>query len=453
MIDLPKIDLPKLNRRTMIAGTAALAASPALDMGPAFAAPAFSAAGKDGFPTGFLWGAATSGHQTEGNNTNADSWVLETVTPSIYAQASLDACNSFELWAADLDLAKAIGLNAYRFSLEWPRIEPVEGQFSRAMLDHYKAMIDGCRARGLAPVVTFNHYTTPIWFAARGGWTNPQAPALFARFCERAARHLGAGIAMATTLNEPNIMNVLKIVLPPQAIAGQRAMLAAAARACGSTKFSAGNAIDIDDLEVASRNLIAGHKAGRAAIKGVRPDLPVGVSLSMFDDQAAGPNSIRDRMRAQLYGDWLDAVKGDDFLGVQNYERMVWDDHGRVPPPADAVRGVTGAEIYPASLGNAVRYAHQATGCPIAVTEHGMSVDDDSIRARTIPLALRGLKAAIDDGVPVLGYLHWSLIDNFEWIFGTKVHFGLASVDPVTFARAPKPSAHVLGAIARANRV
>jgi beta-glucosidase len=117
------------------------------------------------------------------------------------------------------------------------------------------------------------------------------------------------------------------------------------------------------------------------------------------------------------------------------------------------VRGVTGAEIYPPSLGNSVRYAHQASGCPIAVTEHGMSVDDDTIRARLLPPALRGLKAAIDEGVPVLGYMHWSLLDNFEWIFGTKVHFGLASVDPVTFARKAKPSAAVLGAIAQANRV
>eukprot|EP01037_Dinobryon_pediforme_P006415 gene6415-6481_t len=405
------------------------------------------------FPDHFLWGAATSGHQIEGNNTNSDSWVLEIIKPSIYAEPSGDACNSFELWRADLDLVKAIGLNTYRFSLEWPRIEPAQGQLSRAMLDHYKAIIDGCHERGLTPVVTFNHYTAPVWFAAMGGWTNPQAPALFARFCEKAAQALAGGISHALTLNEPNIMNVLKVVLPPPAIAGQHAMLDAAARAYGVQKFAAGNAIDIDDIPAATKNLIAGHKAGRAAIKGVRPDLPVGVSLSMFDDQAAGAHSIRDAMRMELYGPWLDAVNGDDFLGVQNYERMVWNDHGRVPVPADAVRGVRGAEIYPASLGSSVRYAHQVTGCPIMVTEHGCSVDDDTIRARAIPAALHGLKLAMDDGVPVLGYIHWSLLDNFEWIFGYQVHMGLAAVDPVTFARKPKPSAAVYGAIARANRL
>jgi beta-glucosidase len=435
-----------IDRRLMLAATAALAASPALAK---VGAKTFDPS----FPKGFLWGAATAGHQIEGNNTNADSWVLETITPTIYAEPSGDACNSFALWRDDLDLVKAIGLNTYRFSLEWPRIEPAQGQFSHAMLDHYKAIIDGCHQRGLTPVVTFNHYTTPIWFAAQGGWTNPQAPALFARFCEKAAQALAAGIGHALTLNEPNIMNVLKVVLPPQAIAGQHAMLAAAAQAHGAGKFAAGNAIEIDDIPVTTRNLIAGHKAARAAIKGVRPDLPVGVSLSMFDDQAQGAHSIRDHMRDELYGPWLAAVKGDDFLGVQNYERMVWDDHGRVPVPADAIRGVRGAEIYPASLGAAVRYAHAATGCPIMVTEHGCSVDDDTIRARAIPAALHGLKSAMDDGVPVLGYIHWSLIDNFEWIFGYQVHMGLARFDPVTFARTPKPSAAIYGAIARANRL
>ncbi|WP_420384440.1 family 1 glycosylhydrolase [Novosphingobium sp.] len=443
-------DPTTVTRRSILGGTAALAGSAVLAGAPAVAKMAPKPFNPN-FPKGFLWGAATAGHQVEGNNTNADSWVLENIKPSIYSEPSGDACNSFELWRADLDLVKAIGLNTYRFSLEWPRIEPAQGQFSRAMLDYYKTIIDGCHQRGLTPVVTFNHYTTPIWFAAMGGWTNPQAPALFARFCEKAAQALAGGIGYALTLNEPNIMNVLKVVLPPQAIAGQHAMLEAAARAHGTAKFAAGNSIDIDDIPTATRNLVAGHKAGRAAIKAVRPDLPVGVSLSMFDDQAAGPHSIRDHMREVLYSPWLDAVKGDDFLGVQNYERMVWDDKGRVPVPADAVRGVRGAEIYPASLGGSVRYAHQATGCPIMVTENGASVDDDTIRARMIPAALHGLKAAMDDGVPVLGYIHWSLLDNFEWIFGYKVHMGLASVDPVTFARTAKPSAAVLGAIARGN--
>ncbi len=344
-----------------------------------------------------------------------------------------------------------MGLNAYRFSLEWPRIEPEEGQFSIAMLDHYKAIIDGCRQRGLTPVVTFNHYTAPRWFAAAVGWVNPRSPEWFARFCDRAARHLGAGIGYATTLNEPNIMNILRVVLPPPVVAAQRAMLEAAAKASGTAKFAAANAIDLDDIDVSTAHLIAGHKAGRAAIKASHPRLPVGVSLAMFDDQAAGPNSQRDAMRTKLYGAWLEAVRGDDFLGVQNYERQVWTETGRLPTPAGVPMNYMDSEVYAPSLAGAVRYAHAATGVPIFVTEHGVGTPDDSIRAQFIPAALAELKKAIDEGIPVINYTHWSLLDNFEWIFGYKVKVGLHSLDPVTFKRTAKASAAVLGHIARHN--
>jgi beta-glucosidase len=303
-----------MNRRTLLGAAGALLA-------------AQTAEARDGrvgaktFPKGFMWGAATAGHQVEGNNVNSDGWVMENVKPTIFSEPSGDADNSFLLWETDLDLVKALGLNSYRFSLEWARIEPERGLWSIAMLDHYKRLIDGCRARGITPMVTFNHYTTPRWFAAAGGWTAPDSADHFTRFCDRAARHLSAGIGYATTLNEPNIM---RYVLPPQAIEGQRAMLAAAARACGSAKFVGGNAVNPEDIEPMTRNLLAGHKAGRLAIKSVRPDLPVGVSLSMFDDEAVGPNSQRDKVRGDLYGVWLEAVHGDDFLGVQNYERVRW---------------------------------------------------------------------------------------------------------------------------------
>jgi beta-glucosidase len=377
--------------------------------------------------------------------------VLENLKPSVFAEPSRDAANSFELRRTDLDLAKKLGLNTYRFSLEWARIEPEEGLFSLAMLDHYEAIIQGCRARGLTPMVTFNHYTVPRWFAAAGGWTNPKSPTWFARYCERAMRHAGAEIGYATTLNEPNIMNVLNVILPPQIFDAQRLMLAEAARVMGTPKFVGGNAVNPEDIDAVTANLLAGHKAGRAAIKMVRPDLPVGVSLAMFDDQAVGANSIRDAMRAKLYQPWLDAAHGDDFLGVQNYERQVWNDKGKLPAPAGTDVNYMGSEVYPASLAGAVRYAHQASGVPIIVSEHGVGTTDDSVRARLIPAALAELKKAMDEGVPVKGYCHWSLIDNFEWIFGYKVKFGLHSFDPATFVRTAKPSASVYGAIARRN--
>jgi beta-glucosidase len=403
------------------------------------------------FPQGFIWGAATAGHQIEGNNVSSDVWLLEQVKPSIFAEPSGDAVNSLELWATDLDLVKSIGLNAYRFSLEWSRIEPEPGQFSIAMLDHYQRIVDGCRARGLRPLVTFNHYTTPRWFAARGGWVDGGAPELFARFCERAARHLADGISRAMTLNEPDIMRVLRKLLPPQLFDAQRAMLAAAARASGSASFSAGNAVNVEDINTMTAHLIAGHKAARAAIKSVRSDLPVGLTLAMFDDQASGNTAMRDAVRAELYGDWLAAVQGDDFLGVQNYERVVWNQQGRLPAPPGAKLNYMGSEVYAPSLAGAVRYAYAVTRLPILVTEHGVGTADDSIRAELIPAALQELRVAMNEGVPVLGYVHWSLLDNFEWISGFKPQFGLCSVDRKTFRRTPKPSARVLGDIARRN--
>lgn len=436
-----------IDRRTLIAALGAVTAAPALIAAPA-------ARGKS-FPKGFLWGASTAGHQIEGNNYNSDVWVAENVKPTIYAEPSGDACNSLELWPQDLDLVRSLGLNTYRFSLEWPRIEPEPGMFSMAALDHYKAMIDGCRRRGITPFVSFNHYTTPRWFAARGGWTHAEAPDRFALFCDRAARHLAADIGYAATLNEPNLIHVLRYALSPGLLAQINAVVGkmneSAARAVGSTQFVAGNSIAVADVDTFTRNLIAGHRAGRAAIKAVRSSLPVGVTLAMPDDQAVGDHSVRDAVRARCYGPWLEAARDDDFVGVQNYERWLWDDKGKVEPPAGGDRNAAGAEVYPASLANAVRYAHSVAKVPVIVTEHGVNADDDRIRARLIPAALAELRKALDEGVPVAGYCHWSLLDNFEWISGYKSKFGLVSVDRTTFKRTPKPSAAVYAAIARRN--
>lgn len=436
-----------IDRRSLLVNGATLAAAFS-------AAPAFAAKPKPfnpAFPKGFLWGAATAGHQVEGNNTTSDLWYLENLKPTIFAQPSGDAANSFLLWERDLDLAKSIGLNTYRFSLEWARIEPVKGQFSQAMIDHYGRIIEGCHARGLTPVVTYSHFTAPLWFSAQGGWTNPESASLFARYCDRVTRAFGDRIAYAITFNEPNLLSILKFVLPPQVWDIQKVTLESAAKQLGVKRFVSANVAGFDDLPELQAGLAAAHKAGKAAIRAAAPRLPVGLSLSVIDDQAVGKNSIRDKMRADFYGMWIELAKSDDFVGVQNYERALWGDKGKLPAPADAIRNSSGAEVYAPSLAGSVRYVYGAARVPVMVSEHGVGTDDDTIRARFIPEALHDLKIAMDDGVPVIGYCHWSLVDNFEWIFGYKPKFGLAAFDPVTFERKAKPSAAVLGAIARAN--
>lgn len=438
-----------IHRRDFLASVAALGAGMALSPKPARARVGGST---DRFPEGFLWGASTAAHQVEGNNLNADLWPVENLPGTAYADRSGDAANSFELWPVDLDLVTGMGLNSYRFSLEWARIEPDKGYFSIAMLDHYKAMIDGCRARGLHPVVTFNHFTTPRWFAAQGGWLNPESPELFARFCERAARHLAAGIGHATTLNEPNLVGVLGELLPGDLVNQDRGMQEAVARQLGVKRYLPGVLLYVEDPVTVRSHQMRGHRLGVAAIKAARGDLPVGVSLAMMDDQALGEGSRRDAIRERYYGEWL-RLAGEtcDFVGVQNYERKRWDANGLVPPPADAPRNAMGAEVWPGSLAGAARHAWEVARRPVIVTEHGVNTDDDKLRAWLIEQSLASLKSAMDEGLPVLGYFHWSLIDNFEWGFGYRPHFGLHSLDRTTFQRTPKPSASVLGKIARCN--
>jgi beta-glucosidase len=406
------------------------------------------------FPPGFRWGVATAGHQNEGDNTASDTWFAENVTPTVFREPSGLACDGFRRWREDLDLVAGMNLTAYRFSVEWARIEPVEGEFSDAGLAHYGAIIDRCLELGLAPIVTFNHFTCPHWFAARGGWLDPAAPALFARYCAAVMDRIGAGIAVAVTLNEPNLPRLLWWLDLPEVVRKlERETLAAAGRAAGVARYRLANVVLPEEFDAIADGLAAGHVAAKRAIKDRRPDLPVGLSVAVVDDQAAGATTVRDRKRAEVYERWLRLARDDDYVGVQNYERARYDGDGALPPPEDAPLNAMGSDIYPLSLAGAVLYVYAETGVPILVTEHGLGHDDDAHRGPFIEESLRGLRDVIDEGVPVLGYLHWTLMDNFEWIFGFHSHLGLHTVDRTTFARTPKPSAAVLARIAGQHAV
>jgi beta-glucosidase len=402
------------------------------------------------FPDSFLFGVATSGHQTEGDNTSSDTWFLENVRPTVFTEQSGRACKSWELWREDLDLARDMGLGAFRFSLEWARIEPREGTFSSEALEHYAAIVDGCSQRGLAPVVTLNHLTSPHWFAKRGGWLDPAAPGLFARYCDKVMDHFGDRITAAVTLNEPNLPQLLSWVdLPASVRELERAMLEAAGVAAGVPRYRVSNIMLPEELDAMRDGMTAGHLAARAALKARRPDLPVGVSVAIVDDRVTGDDpTLRDRKRAEVYDHWLRLAHEDDFIGIQNYESAVYDADGLLPPPRGATLNQMGSAIDPGSLRGAVRYAHEVSGVPVFVTEHGIGVEDDTLRAGFIEPSLAGLLDAVDEGVPVLGYCHWTLLDNFEWAGGYTFHFGLHAVDRETFARIPKPSADGYATIA-----
>lgn len=407
------------------------------------------------FPADFLWGVATAGHQNEGGNITSDTWFLEHVTPTLFAEPSGPACQGWERWEEDLDLVRDMGLTAFRFSIEWARVEPVEGEFSQQTLDAYAAKVEGCLARGLAPIITLNHFTAPHWFARKGAWIAEDAPALFARYCTAVAERLGHRVHAAVTLNEPNLEQVLQAagVMPPEAQQRKREMLEAAAQKAGSTIYRSGNVILPEEFEEFQQGFLASHRAGRDALKAVYPDLPVGVSIAMADEHALpGGEASRDARRAQVYDFWLQAAREDDFVGVQNYERVVHGPDGPVPPGPEAVVNDMGTAVEPASLAGAVRYAYEAAQVPVLVTEHGIATDDDRLRAEFIPPSLELLGEAVAEGVPVLGYCHWTLMDNFEWVSGYGTRLGLHAVDRETFARTPRESSRVYCAEVQRHR-
>jgi beta-glucosidase len=402
-------------------------------------------------PKGFLWGTAISAYQSEGNNTNADAWLMENLQPSMFKERSGDACDSYHRYDEDFAIAQGLGLNAYRLGVEWARIEPSEGEFSNAELDHYARMLEACNARGLKPIVTLNHFTTPLWFARRGGFTASDAPALFARYCAKVAQRLGHLMHMATTFNEANIRLLVELMTGSSSASPTvQAAIAAAARATNSPRFSR---LAFADAEVAGPIMQQAHRQAYDAIKAVRPSLPVGLTLTTQDIQSSDPAPAA-RYRDRLYGDWVQVARTHaDFFGVQTYTRFTVTEAGLQPPPKGSELTLSGYEFYPQALAATIRWAHAAIGKPIYVTESGIATHDDSRRIAFIDAALDGVRQCLDEGIPVHSYLYWSLLDNFEWTSGYGVPFGLVAVDRQTFKRTLKPSALHLGALAKAGHI
>lgn len=403
------------------------------------------------FPNGFLWGAATAAHQVEGNNVNSDLWVLEHVEPTLFAEPSLDACDHFHRYPEDIRLLAQLGLNTYRFSIEWARIEPERGHFSLAALDHYRRMLAACHENGITPMVTFYHFSSPRWFAAMGGWEKPAAADLFVRYCGRATKHLGDLMSFATTFNEPNLPMLLRwLPISEIPIVKVKRMAKQAARAIGADRFGC---FFLGDGKKLEERMIAAHHRALEAMKSGPGDFPVGVSISLQDEQPAGPDSKRDKKCAEVYDPWLQAADKSDFLGVQAYTRCRVGKRSDLTPETGSEMTQMGYEFWPEALEACLRYASARVRVPIYVTENGVSTEDDERRVEYIRRALDGVVKCLADGIDVRGYIHWSLLDNFEWIMGYRTTFGLVAVDRTTQERTIKPSARFLGEIARHNRI
>ena len=195
--------------------------------------------------------------------------------------------------------------------------------------------------------------------------------------------------------------------------------------------------------------MVEAHRQAAAAIKAGPGDFPLGVTISMAEIEGRGEANRAAAFEDALYGPWLDVARTADFVGVQTYTRTLVGAEGALPYPAGTPLTDMGYEYRPEALEATIRMAARRIGKPIIVTENGIATSDDARRIAFIDKALAGVARCRADGIDVRGYVHWSLLDNFEWFFGYKMRFGLVSVDRQTFKRTPKPSALHLGARAR----
>lgn len=419
----------------------------------------------------FLWGAATSSHQIEGNNIYNDWWRWEQQGHTEGGARSGRATDHWNRFREDLGLAAELGLNSYRFSVEWSRIEREEGRFDEAALDWYEELVAECERQGLLPMLTLHHFTSPVWFADQGGFTSPDAHVKFASFAKKVAQRLGARVPLWCTLNEPMVLvagTYLGNFMPPGKFSPRDA-----SRACAGLLRSHVAAYDVLHAQVTERKgPWRTHKLG------------VGIAHNMLDFMADRSWHPIERALAfvfwRFYNQaWLDAITGRrqifgvpglvpyasqvseargrktaDFLGVNYYTKAYvrWRPRQTTPElPAEIPMGLEFARggepasdlkwaVHPTGFGKVLRFAGRY-GLPIYVTENGIADATDSLRPGYIRSHLEQLEHARIEGVDVRGYYHWSLLDNFEWHKGFWPRFGLYRVNYDTLERQATGSA------------
>lgn len=421
------------------------------------------------FEKDFLIGAATAAHQVEGNNIHSDYWVMEHMKTTTFAEPSADAVDHYNRYEEDIKLLAAAGLNAYRFSIEWARIEPEEGKFDPTEIEHYRSVIRCCKANGMTPMVTLMHFTSPKWLISKGGWEAETTPADFARYVRYVMEQLGSEIRYVCTINEANMglqvakiaqryMNQMKLMAAKiqgandgvqmginleKMMAGQKAAAEENVAAFGTPKlecFCNPRSEHGDEL------VMQAHRAAMAVIRETAPHIKAGLSLSVHDIQTApGGEAKAAEEWDNEFMRYLPYIQGDDFLGVQNYTRSVIDDNGQCPNPEGAELTQMGYEFYPQALPNVLRRIAIDWKGTMIVTENGIGTADDSRRIAFIDTAITGVSDCIADGIPVKGYLYWSALDNFEWQKGYAMTFGLIAVNRTTQKRTAKNSLYFLG--------
>jgi beta-glucosidase len=390
------------------------------------------------FPEGFLFGSSTAAHQVEGGNVNNDWWAWEHAPGTPAVEPSGDAIDQYHRYEEDFALLASLGQQAHRISLEWSRIEPAPGEWSTAALEHYRRVLGSLADNGLTAFATLYHFTIPAWLADRGGWLARDAVGHFERFCERVAAHLGDLMPYACTINEPQIvstMGYLRGEFPP-------------------------GVKDPVRWRMCTRRFIEAHGAAVRALKSGRGEPLAGICLQMPAFEPARPDdpacvAAYEELRHEMIDVYLEDLAGD-WSGVQYYSRQRVDparSGGFAPAPEGTPLTQMGWELHPEGLYQAISLAG-STGLPVIITENGIATADDAERLRYLRDHLAQVKRALDDGVDVRGYIHWSAFDNFEWNHGYRPTFGLIGIDREDgLKRVPRPSARAFGKLATSGNL
>ncbi|MCL6608918.1 MAG: family 1 glycosylhydrolase [Geminicoccaceae bacterium] len=402
------------------------------------------------FPPGFLWGAATAAHQVEGDNRASDWWAAE--ESGRLPHRSGRACDHLRRYEADFDLARAFGHNAHRLSLEWSRLEPEPGLRDEAAFGHYERVLEALRARGLEPVVTLHHFTAPRWFAERGGWLAADALDRFAAHCDAVVERFGSQIRWWITVNEPTVLAKHGWVTGdwPPFVRGRWDLA----------------------FRVIHR-LCAAHRRAYRRIHARVPGALVSFAHSIPWIEPCDPSRTFDRLAARLRTaflvDWCFGRVREagrlllDYVAVNYYTRSIvrWRPRGRAllfgvdchePHHGPRLFDDLDQELWPEGLLQVLRRCARL-GLPVLVTENGIATTDDGLRLAHLRGHLEALARALAEGVELRGYLHWSLMDNFEWAKGTTARFGLAATDLATLERRPRPAMRLLAEVARTGRL
>ncbi|TKC98993.1 glycoside hydrolase family 1 protein [Polyangium fumosum] len=429
---------------------------------------------RSALPAGFLLGTATASHQIEGGLDNDwTDWergAFSGGAPHIKDHTvSGAACDSWNRIDEDIKLLRQLGANAYRFSVEWSRLEPTEGAWNEEAADRYLAWALALRAAGIEPMVTLHHFTLPRWVATQGGWMNERTIDLLAAFSRRVAKKLGSAVDLWCTINEPNVLATLSYVkgIFPPGLSDQRIavrvmarMLKAHARMTEAIRET--DTTDADGDGHATRVGIAHHvRIFQPATRSPLDRLIAGFTDQFFNEAIASA-SFTGRIELCIPGiiEIDEAVPGllgsYDYMGINYYGR----DHVRADlrdpslskqyVPADRPVNDLGWDIYPEGLYQVLK-RYGSLGLPVFVTENGIADKDGNVRPSFLRSHFEALVRAAREGIDVRGYFHWSLLDNFEWAEGYEPRFGLFRVDfeSPEKRRTPTPAVETFQDIAR----